>query len=575
MGFVLSFLCAKIVISCKLLVSLPALMHIIMKHLAPLLLVALLSSCNPMKRADNLIDRAEAIVFGNPDSALVILQAIHEPEALTDSVRAKYWLVIGQAHYYCDRSTAEDSLLKYALDYYKEHPDTKRTTQAYKLFAQHLWWKGKRAEATRTLLEGMDVARSAHDTAGSRQLLFSAAFQNLGDENFEDAVKYLKELLATGGNEPDSCTTFNMLGIAYFYLEQKDSSLLYLQKAHDAATRLNYNLEARGLISRNYADILSDFGEHQRAIRVQRDVLRSYTEAGNKDVSASYSSLGRYYLNLQQMDSARYYMQKGAETRPPYADQDLSVSNYELVQNTLMDYISTRRFRIKDVTLFSNRMFENFLNRRKEIDEKNESRRVLQQRNLYLAATKQQERMVFVIVLLSALLAGVLAAFYIQRRKKLLQEKEEELDTLRHLWDDAKKTNTENDLFFKKILLQQMGLIRMMATNPTPANQEILSQVTRITNREMPTDELLNWEDLYKVVDSIYGHFYTHILTRFGGLLNERELQLCCLLKANFSTKEISVVTRQSVRTIYQRKTTIRQKLGMDEKEDIADFMSR
>ena len=183
--------------------------------------------------------------------------------------------------------------------------------------------------------------------------------------------------------------------------------------------------------------------------------------------------------------------------------------------------------------------------------------------------------MLLIIVLLAVVLAAVLVAFYIQRRKKLLEEKEEELDTLKHLWADVEKTNNENDQFFKKILLQQMGIIRMVATNPTPHNQEFLSQMKRITQEDIPTDDLLVWEDLYKVIDSIYGNFYTHVLTRFGNVLNERELQLCCLLKANFSTKEISVVTQQSVRTVYQRKTTIRQKLNMDEKEDIADFLSR
>lgn len=33
-----------------------------------------------MKNANQMIDRAEAIVFSNPDSALIILQAIHKPE---------------------------------------------------------------------------------------------------------------------------------------------------------------------------------------------------------------------------------------------------------------------------------------------------------------------------------------------------------------------------------------------------------------------------------------------------------------------------------------------------------------
>ena len=57
-------------------------------------------------------------------------------------------------------------------------------------------------------------------------------------------------------------------------------------------------------------------------------------------------------------------------------------------------------------------------------------------------------------------------------------------------------------------------------------------------------------------------------------MLNEKEIQLCCLLKANFTTKEISVVTQQSVRTVYQRKSTIRQILQMPEAEDIATYLS-
>ena len=52
-------------------------------------------------------------------------------------------------------------------------------------------------------------------------------------------------------------------------------------------------------------------------------------------------------------------------------------------------------------------------------------------------------------------------------------------------------------------------------------------------------------------------------------VLNEKELQLCCLLRADFSTKEINMLTRQSLQTIYQRKTQVRQKLSLAEAEDI------
>lgn len=50
---------------------------------------------------------------------------------------------------------------------------------------------------------------------------------------------------------------------------------------------------------------------------------------------------------------------------------------------------------------------------------------------------------------------------------------------------------------------------------------------------------------------------------------------LCCLLKAGFSTKEIMLVTQQSLQTVYQRKSSIRKKTGMPEKADIAAHIDR
>ncbi|WP_290394917.1 LuxR C-terminal-related transcriptional regulator, partial [uncultured Muribaculum sp.] len=42
---------------------------------------------------------------------------------------------------------------------------------------------------------------------------------------------------------------------------------------------------------------------------------------------------------------------------------------------------------------------------------------------------------------------------------------------------------------------------------------------------------------------------------------------------AGFSTKEISVITGQTTSTVYVRKSSIRKKLGVPEKEDIVRFL--
>ena len=146
-------------------------------------------------------------------------------------------------------------------------------------------------------------------------------------------------------------------------------------------------------------------------------------------------------------------------------------------------------------------------------------------------------------------------------------EKEEELEALRRLLHETEGDESgNNDKFVKKMLLQQLGLIRIVATNPSSDHQELLVQMGRIANKDVAVDDLLVWSDLYKTIDMVHDGFYTRISQKYGNILNEKELQLCCLLKSDFSTKEISVVIQQSIRTVYQRKTVIRQKLDMAEK---------
>ena len=120
------------------------------------------------------------------------------------------------------------------------------------------------------------------------------------------------------------------------------------------------------------------------------------------------------------------------------------------------------------------------------------------------------------------------------------------------------------------MMLQQLGVIRIAASNPTAANQELLKRMQKIADKEISVDALLNWQDLYKTIDYIYENYYSNLMERYGNILNEKEIQLCCLLRANFSTKEISILTQQSVRTVYQRKTQIRQKIGIEEKGNIS-----
>ena len=521
------------------------------------------------------IEKAEQMLQQNAEEAIALLRSVKDPEILPDSLRARFALAMGQAHYNAHWVMNEDSLLLYALDYYGR-PDVRDTLQllrTYKLAAHYFYDSERYKEATEMMTEGNRIAALRGDTAARLDLLRSVANIGEGNDDFEGLIRLQKQLIAI---EPDSTrrySNYNSLAISYYCANQNDSALLALRKATECLYTSADSLKALYYVMRNYADILSDSGKNQEAINLQRHSLQEYKETKHPFESLSYYALSRYFLNMGQVDSARYYIQMGDSVRSPYIDQDLSLANFYLVQKTLMNYIDSRSFTIRDVAFFSNRLYNNFIRDQRVIAQKGKVQLLLQQQNMNLQLEKQKERTFFVGVVALCILLLLTVVWYLQRRKHLLVEKEEELEALRRLLHETEGDESgNNDKFVKKMLLQQLGLIRIVATNPS---SELLVQMGRIANKDVAVDDLLVWSDLYKTIDMVHDGFYTRISQKYGNILNEKELQLCCLLKSDFSTKEISVVIQQSIRTVYQRKTVIRQKLGMEEKEDIAEFLSK
>ena len=537
--------------------------------------VLVLAACTEVLSLQRIqIEKAEQMLQQNAEEAIALLRSVKDPEVLPDSLRARFALAMGQAHYNAHWVMNEDSLLLYALDYYgrPDVSDTLRLLRTYKLAAHYFYDSERYKEATEMMAEGNRIAALRGDTAARLDLLRSVANIGEGNDDFEGLIRLQKQLIAI---EPDSTrqyNNYNSLAVSYYCANQNDSALLALRKATECLYTSTDSLKALYYVMRNYADILSDSGKNREAINLQRHSLQEYKETKHPFESLSYYALSRYFLNMGQMDSARYYMQMGDSVRSPYIDQDLSLANFWLVQKTLMDYMDSRSFTIRDVAFFSNRLYNNFIRDQRVIAQKGKVQLLLQQQNMNLQLEKQKERTFFVGLVALCILLLLVVVWYLQRRKHLLVEKEEELEALRRLLHETEGDESgNNDKFVKKMLLQQLGLIRIVATNPSSDHQELLV----LANKDVAVDDLLVWSDLYRTIDMVHDGFYTRICQKYGNILNEKELQLCCLLKSDFSTKEISVVIQQSIRTVYQRKTVIRQKLGMEEKEDIAEFLSK
>lgn len=463
------------------------------------------------------------------------------------------------------KSLSEDTLLVQALKHYQnlEPRDTTKLHQATILAAYHYWWKGDKSKAY-GLLE--TIANT------DREALITLIDLASRDNDFAACYEYLKPMIHD--DSEDEFWVQQAWATLHFYLNQPkkceqlfDNITQYIRTPQDSALYWRQVLP-------NHADIISDYGKQEKAIRLQEQVLNHFMGKDSAKVALTHASLARYHLLQNNLKEAEHHLLLVEESANDDFRYNPAMNSYMQMLKSILNYAQNKRINMKEWALYSNSVGNNAVVKQAMIDAKEENNRLLSERNLKLTIEKQRTQIITTYVVLALTIIIAALSFISWRKKRQAEEKEEELETLRKLVAESQQhTEQKDDRFFKKIMLQQLGVIRMAASNPTAANQELIRRMSEIVDGAVPVDSLLNWEDLYRAIDYIYDNYYNRLRSQYSELLNEKEIQLCCLLRANFSTKEISIVSQQSVRTVYQRKSVIRQKLGMEEKGDIVEFL--
>ena len=550
-----------------------------MKKLLYLFIISSILLC-ACRHTDNttLLRQADAVIYGNSDSAMKLLSSIKNPERLPFEEKMLYGWLRTFVHNVRGNSMTEDSLILPAFDYFVAGPDTVKMLNSFVLKSKYLYWQKRHEEAMSVLDSGIAAATACRDTYLMVSMLAEKANRYVYvDKDYKKAIEAHLRAIAIREDEGLCYSLGIAMGLqgndsASYYM---DRSIALVEQKKDTARLVHY--------LRNYAQMLSYIGNDYEKAAVVSKRLRSLTPDGGQ-IAMTDLVLTECFLKMGKLDSAQYYLDQG---RSLLACQEkfLTTENMMSYYQGLIDYTRHRTFDFLKVMRYNDSVHNALYALQSTIRRKDESKESLSNANLMLTVERQEAQRTLLGCLLLLVVVGGGAFFYIRRRRHRLIEAEERIETLNRLLVDATKGDDEQRVvgstdkevedgqFFRKILLQQLGIIRLVATQPTSQNQELLRRISGITNRELPVESLLVWEDLYPVIDRIYNGFYTQMNRRFGSVLIDKEQQLCCLLCAEFSTKEISVVTQQSIPTIYQRKTNIRKKLGMGEKEDIVGFI--
>ena len=519
------------------------------------------------------------------------MRQVERPERLDDEHLAKYWFVICDLHANSMQSLSEDSMICWAAEYYRkqweeEHGDARHMILSGLDEAMYYWWNGDKARTQEVLQRQKNYADEVAELTGEHLwqviILRVSAEIAMRDYDYERVREHTETLIGLDDGKAihldEVERVYNALAIVYFSLGEYDKMEACFENAIAQAADSAFIVN---VVRRNYADLLGEIGQTDRAIQMLEELTAQYREAGNWLQVESLYSLSRLWLNKGDKQRAERYMREADELFAGYKESsefDPATEASLLAHRQVLEYAENGKYHIMDLVQFHNRWSETDYVRYRVAEAKERSIRDLRERNLYLTISRQRQ-MIVIIMLFFVTLGGILLFVYLyRRRQRLLMEKEEEIETLKGLLkvqsDDVRCTK-EADV--RKLMLQQLGVIKTIAGTPTEANQQLLARLMALN--EETANALIDWPSIYKTIDLVYDGFYTRLVQKYGAndqsngsahpVLNEKELQLCCLLKADFSTKEINMLTRQSLQTIYQRKTQVRQKLNLAEAEDI------
>ena len=472
---------------------------------------------------------------------------------------------------------SEDSMICWAAQYFRDRwlQDGKYEDYMMKAGMEeafYWWWNDEKEKAQQVLQRQQQYAAEIAEKKGEHIweviLLRISAELAMRDYDYEHVRDYTEALVRLGDEKAihldEVARVYNGMAITYFYLGEYDKMEESFEKAiaHTSDSAFIVNV-----VRRNYADLLGEIGQTDRAIHMHEELAAIYREGESWLLVESLYSLSRLWLNKGDKQRADRYMREAEELFETYRATISSPSAEAglLAHRQVLNYALHGNYQMMPLATYNNQWQENDYIRYRVAEAKERSMSDLREQVLRQKLAKQRQTVLLVGLVCVVLGLCLLLVYLYRRRQRLLLEKEEEIETLRNMLVSADKPADKESV--RKLMLLQLGVIKTIAGTPTEANQQLLARLMALN--EETANALIDWSSIYQTIDLVYDGFYTRLVQKYGNVLNEKELQLCCLLKADFSTKEINMLTRQSLQTIYQRKTQVRQKLNLAEAEDI------
>jgi tetratricopeptide (TPR) repeat protein len=421
------------------------------------------------------------------------------------------------------------------------------------------------------------ISRNNYDQIITTQINIGAVYHRVGNtskarETYLNSLEYLKnnkERYSQDLYTRSLLTLYNNLG----NIENEDGdnykSKEWYFKGLQLAEHVN-SIEQQGRISHNIGKMYLEEEQYDSArVYLQRAIIHRRSHGNISGEAITLMLLSNLYYHTLKIDSALTLNQKAYYLAELSNSADTKIQCYKTfvkIYKAMHDYKKAFEAQEKFVNLYDSIYSTQVKNEIFKLQYENDFN--IQKYTLKIEQQAKEKK--YLIVLASMILViGAVGSIYFMLRSrynrlkyksKLLELNKVKLETEVELRNKELTTNVLYMVQKNEILAGVIERLIEAKMNLKPENQSIIQKVL-LDLSSLLKDNV--WSEFEIRFQNVHLEFYEKLLNRFPDLTtNERKL--CAFLRLNMTTKEISAITNQSVNSIEMARYRLRKKLNME-----------
>lgn len=534
-----------------------------------------ITSCQKQAvKVELILQKAEALIEQHPDSSLVLLEEIPDPQSLKKSLYYKYFLVQIQAKYKNYKDITADTLVFAIRDYYKNRNKPEETALATFYCGRVYQEQNKFEDALQAFLDTEQQLEQSKNfnLKGLCQNAIGYLYykQHLNDKatiRFTSASEYFYQ----AQNYKDQIISIKFIGNSLLVSGKTDSAFIYYNKGLGMADK--YKIESEQIAIRQGLGVAyRELGSYEQAIYFFKQAMTFSTDSLNN--AQLTANLARVYELLNKNDSTIYYLQK-ALTYLPQKQQNYLIANIYATWSAIEEKDNNYIEALEKYKLYNKHLAQIISDNKNDAILEIEGKynfQLIENNNKQLLVERQR-LLLFSLMLL--LISALLILWFYKKAVTHDKELREAEHKILQMQEMVSRYN-EKENSHRNVLIRHFDILRKAALLEKYLKEDERREGERLLlkfNEVVYGRKEMDWDLLFETLNDAGNGIFEQLRKRLPQL-DDSEFRICCLIYADFNNTEIALVLNYRLNTVEVKKGTIRKKLGIESRGSIRNFLN-